>query len=58
MPSKDLLPGLHQMIAAAFLKNHMPLARYQWKNIFRPGQPYKGPRRIYVPSIFCKRLCS
>ena len=28
MPSKDLLPSLHQMIAAAFLKNHMSLDRY------------------------------
>jgi NADPH2:quinone reductase len=22
------------------------------------GQPYKGPRGVYVPSVFCKRLCS
>ncbi len=29
MPSKDLLPNVHQMIATAFLKNHMPLDRYQ-----------------------------
>jgi len=43
MPSKDLLPGLHQMIAAAFLKNHMPLARYQWRNIFRPGSTLQRP---------------
>ena len=29
MPSKELLPNIHQMIATAFLKNHMPLDRYQ-----------------------------
>jgi DNA-binding transcriptional LysR family regulator len=29
MPSKDLLPSVHQIIATAFLKNHMPLDRYQ-----------------------------
>src|SRR5215469_16698270 len=29
MPSKDVLPSVHQMIAAAFLKNHLPLDRYQ-----------------------------
>ena len=29
MPSKDVLPNIHQMIATAFLKNHMPLERYQ-----------------------------
>lgn len=35
MPSKDLLPSLHQMIAAAFLKNHMPLGRYQMAEHFQ-----------------------
>ena len=29
MPSKELLPNVHQMIATAFLKNRMPLDRYQ-----------------------------
>jgi DNA-binding transcriptional LysR family regulator len=29
MPSKDVLPNIHQMIETAFLKNHMPLDRYQ-----------------------------
>jgi DNA-binding transcriptional LysR family regulator len=29
MPSKDVLPNIHQMIATAFLENHMPLDRYQ-----------------------------
>jgi len=29
MPSKDVLPNIHQMISTAFLKNHMPLDRYQ-----------------------------
>jgi hypothetical protein len=29
IPLKDVLPKIHQMIATAFLKNHMPLDRYQ-----------------------------
>ena len=37
MPSKDLLPSLHQMIAAAFLKNHMLLDRYQMAEHFQTG---------------------
>jgi DNA-binding transcriptional LysR family regulator len=37
MPSKDLLPSLHQMIAAAFLKNRMPLDRYQMAEHFQTG---------------------
>jgi DNA-binding transcriptional LysR family regulator len=37
MPSKDLLPSIHQMIAAAFLKNHMPLDRYQMAEHFQTG---------------------
>jgi len=37
MPSKDLLPSIHQMIAAAFLKNHMPLDRYQIAEHFQTG---------------------
>ena len=37
MPSKDLLPSVHQMIAAAFLKNHMPLDRYQMAEHFQTG---------------------
>jgi DNA-binding transcriptional LysR family regulator len=37
MPSKDLLPALHQMIATAFLKNHMPLDRYQMAEHFQTG---------------------
>jgi DNA-binding transcriptional LysR family regulator len=37
MPSKDLLPGLHQMIATAFLKNHIPLGRYQMAEHFQTG---------------------
>ena len=45
MPSKELLPSVHQMIAAAFLKNHMPLDRYKWRNIFRPGSTLQRPTR-------------
>ena len=37
MPSNDLLPSIHQMIAAAFLKNHMPLDRYQMAEHFQTG---------------------
>ncbi len=37
MPSKDLLPGLHQMIATAFLENRMPLDRYQMAEHFQTG---------------------
>lgn len=37
MPSKDLLPSIHQMIAEAFLKNHMPLDRYQMAEHFQTG---------------------
>ncbi len=37
MPSKDLLPSLYQMIAAAFLKNHMPLDSYQMAEHFQTG---------------------
>jgi DNA-binding transcriptional LysR family regulator len=37
MPSKDLLPRVHQMIAAAFLKNHTPLDRYQMAEHFQTG---------------------
>jgi len=29
IPSKDLFPSLHQLIATAFLQNHVPLNRYQ-----------------------------
>jgi len=35
--SKDVLPSLHQMIAAAFLNNHMPLDRYQTAEHFQTG---------------------
>ena len=37
MPSKDLLPSVHQMITAAFLKNHIPLDRYQMAEHFQTG---------------------
>jgi len=43
MPSKDLLPGLHQMIATAFLKNHMPLGRYQMAEHFQTGSTSQRP---------------
>ena len=37
MPSKDLLPSVHQMIATAFLKNRMPLDRYQTAEHYQTG---------------------
>ena len=59
MPSKELLPSVHQMIAAAYLKNHMPLDRYQMAEYFQTGVNLTKARGgVYVPSIFCKRLCS
>jgi DNA-binding transcriptional LysR family regulator len=29
IPSKDLFPSLHQLIATAFVQNHVPLNRFQ-----------------------------
>jgi hypothetical protein len=43
MPSKDLLPGLHQMIATPFLKNHMLLGRYQMAEHFQTGSTLQRP---------------
>jgi DNA-binding transcriptional LysR family regulator len=48
MPSKDLLPSLHQMIATAFLKNHMPLARYQMAEHFQTAVNLTKARVGYV----------
>ena len=59
MPSKDLLPSLHQMITTAFLRNHMLLDRYQIAERFQTGVNLTNARAAYyVPSVFCKRLCS
>jgi len=35
IPSKDMLPSLHQMIVTAFLQNHVPLNRYQMVEHFQ-----------------------
>ena len=48
MPSKDLLPSVHQMIAAAFLKNHMPLDRYQMAEHFQTGVNLTKARAGYM----------
>lgn len=48
MPSKDLLPSLHQMIAAAFLKNRMPLDRYQMAEHFQTGVNLTKARAGYM----------
>jgi DNA-binding transcriptional LysR family regulator len=37
LPSKDLLPGLHQMISTALLKIHIPPDRYQMAEHFQTG---------------------
>jgi DNA-binding transcriptional LysR family regulator len=48
MPSRDLFPGLHQMIAAAFLKNHVPLDRYQMVEHFQTAVNLTNARAGYV----------
>jgi hypothetical protein len=48
MPSKDLLPSLHQLIATAFLKNHMPLGRYQMAEHFQTAVNLTKARVGYV----------
>jgi DNA-binding transcriptional LysR family regulator len=48
MPSKDLLPSVHQMIAAAFLKNHVPLDRYQMAEHFQTGVNLTKARAGYI----------
>ena len=35
IPSKDLFPSLHQMIATAFVENHVPLNKYQMVEHFQ-----------------------
>ena len=45
MPSKDLLPSLHQMIATA---NHMPLGRYQMAEHFQTAINLTKARVGYV----------
>ena len=37
LPSKEVLPSVHQMIAAAFLKNHVPLGRCQMVEHYQTG---------------------
>jgi DNA-binding transcriptional LysR family regulator len=37
MPSKDLVPGVHQVIATALVKNHIPLDRNQMVEHFQTG---------------------
>jgi hypothetical protein len=48
MPSKDLLPSVHQMIAAAFLKNCIPLDRYQMAEHFQTGVNLTKARAGYM----------
>jgi DNA-binding transcriptional LysR family regulator len=35
IPSKDLFPSLHQLVAMAFVENHVPLNRYQMVEHFQ-----------------------
>jgi LysR family hca operon transcriptional activator len=48
LPSKDLLPSVYQMIAAAFLKNQMPLDRYQMAEHFQTGVNLTKARAGYM----------
>jgi DNA-binding transcriptional LysR family regulator len=48
MPSKELLPSVHQMIAAAFLKNRVPLDRYQMAEHFQTGVNLTKARAGYM----------
>jgi hypothetical protein len=48
MPSKDLFPGLHQMIASAFLKNQVRLGRYQTVEHFQTAVNLTESRAGYV----------
>jgi len=52
MPSKDLLPSLHQMIAAAFQKKHMALDRYQMAEHLQTGTNLTKARvgYLFLPS--------
>jgi DNA-binding transcriptional LysR family regulator len=59
MPSKDVLPNIHQMIAAAFLKNHMPLDRYQIAEHFQTAVDQTNARVgfAFLPAS-AKGFCS
>jgi DNA-binding transcriptional LysR family regulator len=48
LPSKDSLPSVYQMIAAAFLKNQMPLDRYQMAEHFQTGVNLTKARAGYM----------
>jgi DNA-binding transcriptional LysR family regulator len=48
MPSKDLLPSIHQMIATAFLNNRVPLDRYQMAEHFQTGVNLTKARAGYM----------
>ena len=52
VPSKDLLPGLHQVVATALLKNHIPLDRYQMVEHFQTGVNLTNARAgiMFLPS--------
>ena len=59
IPSKDLFPSLHQLIATAFVQNHVSLKRYQMVEHFpNCGGSYHCPCWMCVPSSFGKVLCS
>jgi DNA-binding transcriptional LysR family regulator len=48
LPSKDLLPSVYQMIAAAFFKHQMPLDRYQMAEHFQTGVNLTKARAGYM----------
>ena len=63
MPSKDLLPSVHQMIATAFLKNRMRWTGIKWRNIIRPGSTLQRPAwdicsfRLLQKTLFLMGSC-
>jgi DNA-binding transcriptional LysR family regulator len=44
IPSKDLFPSLHQLIATAFVQNHVLLKRYQMVEPFQTAVVLTMPR--------------
>ncbi len=59
IPSKDLFPSLHQLIAPAFVQNHVPLKRYQMVEHCQTAVALTMARAGFAfLSSFGKILCS
>jgi DNA-binding transcriptional LysR family regulator len=52
IPSKDMLPSLHQLIVNAFVQNHVPLNRYQMVEHFQTAMALTKARTgcAFLPS--------